>query len=121
MAEPENTKTPNPINSRVIIVDRFLDGEEADYIQFVLDEGLRERALNELNIVENRTSGSVLLLRDNANFLTVEVPDTDVTGSAREDTLNAIVRHWSTTPGINYKLSRKLTESVIDKEITELL
>lgn len=121
MAEKDNTKEANEINARIILVDSFLVGEENDYIQYLLDEGLRERALDQLKIRDKVTEDGKLLARDTANFLTVEVPEPDTTLEEKDATLADIDRRWSSTTGLNYKLSRKLTESSIDREITELI
>lgn len=123
MAESDNTKKPLEINSRVILVDRFLEGEEADYIEYLVDEGLRERAINELKI-RDKSLGKMdaeVLKRDSANFLTVNVPDQALSKEQQNEILESITSRWSTTVANNYKLSRFMTEKAIDKKIVELI
>lgn len=121
MAEKNNVQNPLEITSRIILVEHFKEGEETDYIEYVLEEGLRERAISRLRVRDRVTKDAVILDRDAANFLTVEVPDPTDTLEEQEETLDSITSRWSTTTVVNYKLSRKLTESAIDKDIVELL
>ncbi len=95
--------------------------DAADYIETVIEEGLRERAIKELKVVDEVSNDVVVLVRDDAEFLIVEIPNPDVSEEEQEEILDGIESKWSTTTGLHYKLSRRLVESVIDKDITELL
>ena len=73
LAKPANVLPPE-LQRQVVVVENFLEGEQIDRIEFVLDERFRERAIRELiERGEGIDPATAVADRDLAGFLRVDL------------------------------------------------